>query len=196
MLSHYNLLNIFYCKEFVLLGYCFFITGHSLPPFWDCVTASSSRVSGPIKNAGTGGYIKCTGHDLWPVDRKSKTTPIRKYNHTHRAEEETNCNGSNKTPNYMQQSIVKFYCFVLQTLLNIFRLFILCIFCTYCNKVTNGCNCLFCFVFISFIFTLHVSGSHKPIIRGVSSCFFYIQPNGCIQKTAWDTPDESPKHVG
>jgi len=27
-------------------------------------------------------------------------------------------------------------------------------------------------VFISFIFTLHVSGSHKPIIRGVSSCFF------------------------
>ena len=56
--------------------------------------------------------------------------------------------------------------------------------CTYCNKVTNGCNCLFCFVFISFIFTLHVSGSHKPIIRGVSSCFFYIQPNGCIQKTA------------
>jgi len=52
-----------------------------------------------------------------------------------------------------------------------FRLFIPCIFCTYCNKVTNGCNCLFC-VFISFIFTLHVSGSHKPIIRGVSSCFF------------------------
>ena len=26
---------------------------------------------------------------------------------------------------------------------------------------------------ISFIFTLHVSGSHKPIIRGVSSCFLY-----------------------
>jgi hypothetical protein len=41
---------------------------------------------------------------------------------------------------------------------------------TYCNKVTNGCNSLFC-VFISF-FTLHVSGSHKPIIRGISSCFF------------------------
>ena len=33
-------------------------------------------------------------------------------------------------------------------------------------------------VFISFIFTLHVSGSHKPIIRGISSCFFYIQPFG------------------
>jgi len=56
------------------------------------------------------------------------------------------------------------------------RLFIPCIFCTYCNRVTNGCNCLFC-VFISFIFTLHVSGSHKPIIRGISSCF-YIQPFG------------------
>ena len=42
----------------------------------------------------------------------------------------------------------------------------------YCNKVTNGCNSLFC-VFISFIFTLHVSGSHKPIIRGISSCFLY-----------------------
>ena len=28
---------------------------------------------------------------------------------------------SNKTPNYMQQSIVKFYCFVVQTLLNMFR---------------------------------------------------------------------------
>ena len=26
----------------------------------------------------------------------------------------------------------------------------------------------------SFYFTLHVSGSHKPIIRGVSSCFLYI----------------------
>ena len=25
---------------------------------------------------------------------------------------------------------------------------------------------------ISFIFTLHVSGSHKPIIKGISSCFF------------------------
>ena len=52
-----------------------------------------------------------------------------------------------------------------------FRLFIQCIFCTYCSKVTNGCNCLFC-VFISFS-TLHVSGSHKPIIRGNSSCFLY-----------------------
>ena len=41
----------------------------------------------------------------------------------------------------------------------------------YCNMVTNGCNCLFC-IFISFIFTVHVSGSHKPIIRGTSSCFF------------------------
>ena len=47
----------------------------------------------------------------------------------------------------------------------------------YCNKITNGYNCLFC-VFISFIFTLDVSGSHKPIIRGISSCFFNIQPLG------------------
>jgi hypothetical protein len=30
-------------------------------------------------------------------------------------------NHSNKTPNYMQQSIVKFYCFVEQTLFNMFR---------------------------------------------------------------------------
>ena len=28
------------------------------------------------------------------------------------------------------------------------------------------------FVYYFFYFTLHVSGSHKPIIRGVSSCFF------------------------
>ena len=42
----------------------------------------------------------------------------------------------------------------------------------YCKKVTNGCKSLFC-VFISFIFTLHVSGSRKPIIRGISSCFLY-----------------------
>jgi hypothetical protein len=28
---------------------------------------------------------------------------------------------SNKTPNWMQQSILKFYCFVVQTLLNMFR---------------------------------------------------------------------------
>jgi hypothetical protein len=31
-------------------------------------------------------------------------------------------NHSNKTPNQMQQSIVKFYCSVIQTLLNVFRL--------------------------------------------------------------------------
>ena len=55
-----------------------------------------------------------------------------------------------------------------------FRLFIPCIFCTYCNKVTNECNCLFC-VFISFIFTLHVSGSHKPIIRGLQYCNIVIR---------------------
>jgi len=30
-------------------------------------------------------------------------------------------NHSNKTPNKMQQSVVKFYCFVVQTLLNMFR---------------------------------------------------------------------------
>jgi hypothetical protein len=30
-------------------------------------------------------------------------------------------NHSNKTPNQMQQSIAKFYCFVVQTLLNMFR---------------------------------------------------------------------------
>jgi len=43
----------------------------------------------------------------------------------------------------------------------------------YCHKVTNGCNSLSC-VFISF-FTLHVSGSHKPIIRGISSCFLTLR---------------------
>ena len=42
----------------------------------------------------------------------------------------------------------------------------------YCNKVINGNNCLFCYKFISFIFSLHVSGSHKHIIRCISSCFF------------------------
>jgi hypothetical protein len=44
---------------------------------------------------------------------------------------------------------------------------------TYYSEITNGCNSLF-YVFISFfllIFTLHVSGSYKPIIRGISSCF-------------------------
>jgi hypothetical protein len=43
--------------------------------------------------------------------------------------------------------------------------------CTYHNKITNWCNSLF-YVFISFflISTLHVSGSHKPIIRGISNC--------------------------
>jgi hypothetical protein len=38
-------------------------------------------------------------------------------------------------------------------------------------RFTNGCNSLFC-VFISF-FTLHVSGSHEPIISGIPSCFLY-----------------------
>jgi len=33
-------------------------------------------------------------------------------------------NPSNKTPNAMQQSNVKFYCFVVQTLLNMFRAFL------------------------------------------------------------------------
>jgi hypothetical protein len=43
---------------------------------------------------------------------------------------------------------------------------------TYYNEITNGCSSLF-YVFISFllIFTLYVSGSHKPIISGISSCF-------------------------
>jgi len=36
------------------------------------------------------------------------------------------------------------------------------------------------FVCLFPLFTLHVSGSHKPIIRGISSCF-YIQPFGsCV----------------
>jgi hypothetical protein len=39
----------------------------------------------------------------------------------------------------------------------------------YYNEITNGCNFLI-YVFI-LICTLHVSGSHKPIIRGMSSCF-------------------------
>jgi hypothetical protein len=33
----------------------------------------------------------------------------------------TQPDNSNKTPNQMQQSIVKFYCFVVQTMLNMFR---------------------------------------------------------------------------
>jgi len=37
---------------------------------------------------------------------------------------------------------------------------------------------LFILCIYFFYFTLHVSGSHKPIIRGVSSCFFYTQPFG------------------
>ena len=28
-------------------------------------------------------------------------------------------------------------------------------------------------ILFPFIFTLHVSGSHKPIIRSISSCFLY-----------------------
>ena len=32
-------------------------------------------------------------------------------------------------------------------------------------------------IYFLHLFTLHVSGSHKPIIRGISSCF-YIQPFG------------------
>ena len=79
-------------------------------------------------------------------------------------------------------------------------------FLTYCNKVTNGCKCLFC-VFISFIFTLHVSGSHKPIMRGISSCFLYTTiwfmwclccSSACACACAWTSPqahaDEQHKH--
>jgi len=35
-----------------------------------------------------------------------------------------------------------------------------------------------CFVYLFLYFTLHVSGSHKSIITGVSSCFLYIEPFG------------------
>ena len=41
-------------------------------------------------------------------------------------------------------------------------------------KITNRCDFLY-YVFISFflVFSLHVSGLHGPIIRGISSCCFY-----------------------
>jgi hypothetical protein len=47
--------------------------------------------------------------------------------------------------------------------------------CSYYNDITNGCNFLF-YAFIS-LSSYHVSGSHKPIIRGIS-LFSYIQPFG------------------
>jgi hypothetical protein len=45
-------------------------------------------------------------------------------------------------------------------------------------RITNRCDFLF-YVFISFFssFTPHVSGFHKPIIRGISSC--------CLYATIW-----------
>jgi len=36
-------------------------------------------------------------------------------------------------------------------------------------RLPTGANLYFVYLFLYF--TLHVSGSHKPIIRGVSSCF-------------------------
>ena len=69
---------------------------------------------------------------------------------------------------------------------------------TYCNKVTNGCKSLYC-VFISFS-TPHVSGSHKPIIRGISSCFlcttiWFMQCLCC--SSAWNHHDKPvPRHTG
>ena len=41
-------------------------------------------------------------------------------------------------------------------------------------RITNRCDFLY-YVFISFflVFSLHVSGFHGPIIRGISSCCFY-----------------------
>jgi hypothetical protein len=45
-------------------------------------------------------------------------------------------------------------------------------------RIINSCDFLF-YVFISFFssFALHVSGFHKPIIRGISSC--------CLYATIW-----------
>jgi hypothetical protein len=44
---------------------------------------------------------------------------------------------------------------------------------TYYNEITNGCiSFILCIYFLFLLlFTLHVSGSHKPVIRGITSCF-------------------------
>ena len=76
----------------------------------------------------------------------------------------------------------------------------------------------FYFVYLFPYFTLHVSGSHKPIIRGISSCFLYTtiwflcwtRDNNIILSNTgtkwlyiknslrypWWWAYESPKHVG
>jgi hypothetical protein len=42
-------------------------------------------------------------------------------------------------------------------------------------RITNRCDFFFvlCLYFLFLVFSLHVSGFHKPIIRGISSCCFY-----------------------
>jgi len=59
------------------------------------------------------------------------------------------------------------------------RIFILCILgCSYlassvCIVIRLPTDATLYFVYLFSYFTLHVLGSHKPIIRGVSSCFLY-----------------------
>ena len=41
-------------------------------------------------------------------------------------------------------------------------------------RITNRCDFLYCvFISLFLVFSLHVSGFHGPIIRGISSCCFY-----------------------
>jgi hypothetical protein len=40
--------------------------------------------------------------------------------------------------------------------------------------------CILCTYFLFLISTLHVSGSHKPIIRGISSCFLVYNHLGHV----------------
>ena len=44
-------------------------------------------------------------------------------------------------------------------------------------KITNRCVFLYCLYFLFLVFSLHVSGLHWPIIRGISSC--------CLYATIW-----------
>ena len=55
-----------------------------------------------------------------------------------------------------------------------FRFFIPCIFYMYYNKNYQQMRLfVLCLYFLFLVFSLHVSGLHGPIIRGISSCCFY-----------------------
>jgi len=55
-----------------------------------------------------------------------------------------------------------------------FRFFIPCIFYICYNKNYQQMRLfVLCLYFLFLVFSLHVSGLHRPIIRGISSCCFY-----------------------